>query len=81
MNEDEFIDTILAEAQRQGHEIEEIRNGRQFNFGHKKLHEGHLRKLFPSILEQGAKIPALIDAVASGRPCSHKPMKEIISNI
>lgn len=83
MNENEFIDALLAEAQRQGYEIEESRNnGRQIIFEHeKKLHEGHLRELFPNILDQGANISALIDSVAPGRPCSHKPMREIIASI
>jgi hypothetical protein len=58
------------------------RNGqRQIDFGHKQLHAGHIRPLFPAILEEGRSIPTLIENVAPGRPCTHKPMKEIIAEL
>jgi len=49
--------------------------------GNKKLHEKHLGDLHPDILTDGANVSALIDGVAPGRPCTHKPMKEIIAKI
>ena len=78
MTESEFADTIVAEARRQGYTVENSRNGRQIDFGHKKLHEGHLRALYPAIMTQGANVAALIEAVAPGRTCSHRPMKDIL---
>jgi hypothetical protein len=76
-----FVNLTISEAKRQGSEIEKFtRNGRQINFGHKKLHEKHLRALFLSILLPNADIAALIQKVAPGRPCTHKPMREIICN-
>jgi hypothetical protein len=40
-----------------------------------------LDKLYPDILAPGANVPALIEGVAPGRPCTHRPMKEILRNI
>lgn len=74
-----FTRWIVEEARKRGYPIESTRNGAQINFGHKKLHEQHLRNLHPSILRPGANIGRLIDAVAPGRPCTHKPMREIIA--
>ena len=81
MTESEFVTVVLQEAEQQGYEIEDSRNGRQIDFGHKKLHEGHLRTLYPEILEEDAHVPTLVDAVAPGRPCSHRPMREILARI
>jgi hypothetical protein len=77
----EFVNLTITEAKMQGYPIEKSRNGRQINFGHKKLHEKHLQALFPSILQPNADIAALIQIVARGRPCTHKPMREIICNL
>ena len=79
MTRDEFVDTVVAEAQQQGYTVSSCRNGRQINFGHKKLHEGHLRSLYPAILGDAVSVSTLIDAVAPGRPCSHRPMREILA--
>lgn len=79
MTKDEFINAVIAEARRQGYTIEDSRNGRQVDFGNKKLHEGHLGLLYPRILADGADIAALIEEVALGRPCSHKPMRWILA--
>jgi len=77
-----FVNLTIEEAVKRGYPIEErTRHGRQINFGHKKLHEQHLRALYPAIIQPGANIPALIDAVAPGRPCTHKPMREIIRSL
>ncbi len=81
MTENEFVDSVLAEALRQGYRTGSSRNGRQIDFGHKKLHEGHLRTLYPHILAEDADVTALIEKVAPGRPCSHKPMKEVLAKI
>ena len=78
----EFISRVVTQAKTLGYKIETNRNGqRQIDFGIKKLHEGHLAALYPGILEENANISRLIDLVAPGRPCSHKPMKTIIASI
>lgn len=81
MTQDEFVDVILATARSQGYSIENSRNGRQIDFGLKKLHEGHLMRLYPDIIAEGAQIPRLIEHVAPGRPCTHKPMREIVAAV
>jgi hypothetical protein len=81
MTQDEFVDAIVATARSLDYSIENSRNGRQIDFGHKKLHEGHLNLLYPDILAEDAHIPSLIEAVAPGRPCSHKPMREIVATV
>lgn len=83
MTVDDFIAAILRIAQEEGYKIEtSARNGLpQVNFGKKKLHAGHFRKLYPAILAEDAHIPTLINAVAPGRPCSHEPMRKIIEAI
>lgn len=81
MTEKEFIDAVIFEAQRHGYLVESSRNGRQIDFGHKKLHEKHLCRPYPAILREDMDIAGLIDVVALGRPCSHRPMKEILARI
>lgn len=81
MTKDEFIEAVIREAQQQGYTVEDSRNGRQIDFGHKKLHEGHLSSLYPLIMADGADVAALIEEIAPGRPCSHKPMREILAAI
>lgn len=81
MTEDQFVDAVVWHASNLGYKIEATRNGRQIAFGTKRLHEGHLRALFPSILTDAANVAGLIEAVAPGRPCTHKPMRQIISQI
>lgn len=81
MTEDEFIEKVIIVARNLNFLIEDSRNGRQIDFGHKKLHEGHLRVLYPEILNENANINILIDNVAPGRPCTHAPMRTIIAII
>jgi len=82
MNQQEFIDEVVRCARANGFKIETNRNGQtQIDFGHKRLHSGHLAQLFPEILFRDANIAELVDAVAPGRPCTHKPMREIIVNL
>jgi len=75
-----FVSEVIRVAREQGYKIEtNARHGLdQIDFGHKKLHAGHLEELYPAILEPSAHIPTLINQVAPGRPCAHKPMREII---
>lgn len=82
MNVEEFVEAVVKQASRAGYTTEINRNGqRQIDFGHKKLHEGHLNKTFPEILNPGAKVAQIIELVAPGRPCTHRPMREIVKNI
>jgi len=82
MNQKEFINQVIESARVNGFKIEINRNGQtQIDFSHKKLHSGHLAQLYPEILHRDANISGLIDAVAPGRPCSHKPMRELIEKL
>ena len=82
MNADQFADRVLNLARVQGFPIKTNRNGvEQIDFGHKKLHRVHLCGLYPDVLEDGVHIGRLIDRVALGRPCTHKPMRELVSQL
>ena len=82
MNEQNYIEMVLTTAEKQGYPVKMNRAGlRQIDFGHKQLHEEHLKNLYPQILEPNAHIPSAIEAVAPGRPCTHRPMREIINAI
>jgi hypothetical protein len=82
MNLTSFIDKVLQLAKENGWTLEHTQAGlRQIDFGHKKLHENHLKALYPTILEPKAHIPSLINKVAPGRPCTHKPMRIIITKV
>lgn len=80
---DDFIEDVFRIARARGQTIETNRrnNLRQIDFGHKKLHEGYIKELYPDVLFKDAKISDLIESVAPGRPCSHKPFREIIEQI
>jgi hypothetical protein len=81
MNKKAFVDLFLKIA-REGYRVQINRDGlRQIDFGHKKLHEGHLEKMYPEILQPGVHIPTLINEVAPGRPCAHRPVREIMARL
>jgi len=83
LSRDEFVNEVLRVARERGYTLEynARNNRRQIDFGHKKLHARHLENLYPAILHRGAHIPSLIEHVAPGRPCSHRPMREIIEQL
>ena len=83
LTKSDYLKQVLQVARTQGYKVETSgRSGlEQIDFGNKKLHSEHLEKLYPDILQPDAEIPALIDKVAPGRPCAHKPMREIIQEI
>ena len=83
MNENEFIKEVVRIARSFGYRIEnKFRTTLvQIDFGHKKLHEGHLKAMFPQILQPGANVARLIEDVAPGRPCAHQPMKKILARL
>ena len=79
---DEFVDSVIQIARQMGYSVERGRQGlRQVDFGHKKLHEDHMRNLYPDILQPAANVAKLIDQVAPDRPCTHRPMRQIIAKI
>ena len=82
-NKNEYLDAVFSIAEERGHGIERNqRNGLpQIDFGHKKLHADHLEQLYPNILDTTTKVSVLIEKVAPGRPCTHKPMREIRDEI
>jgi hypothetical protein len=82
MTKEQFIDTVIDVAKKHGYPVRINRyNQWQIYFGHKQLHEGHLAKLYPDILKEDVNIRKLIERVAPGRPCTHRPMEEIIAYI
>ena len=81
MTENQFVDQVCEIAQQLHYPVEDSQNGRQLILQGKKLHEGHLRKLFPAILRSDARIRSRIEDVAPGRPCTHRPMREIIDEM
>ena len=82
MNSQQFIDQVVQLARRAGYKIEVNRYSQvQIDFGNKKLHSGHLERLFPEILSPCANLPRLIENIAPGRPCTHRPMRHIVQQI
>lgn len=78
MNKEQYLHTVFKIAAEHNHTVEFNRDGdRQIDFGLKKLHEKHLTKLYPAILNADAHLPTLIERVAPGRSCAHRPMREI----
>lgn len=79
MTKAEYLNTVFTIGRTMGYGIELNHAGqRQIIFGHKKLYAGHLSAMYPDILADSPNVSKLIDKVAPGRPCAHKPMKEII---
>lgn len=82
MDKAQFVNLAIEIARMNGWRIETNRDGlTQIDFGNKKLHSRHLEAMFPTILENAASISAIIEKVAPGRPCTFKPMREIIATI
>jgi hypothetical protein len=83
ISSDAFVDSVFQIAKELGYPVKLNRDRKmQIYFPNKKaLHEEHLRMLYPDILLNGAQVHKLIKAVAPGRPCSHRPMREIIAQL
>src|SRR5262245_6949854 len=83
IGKEQFIQAAIRFAHSRGFKVESnARTGmQQIDFGNKKLHAGHLRAMYPLALLPNANIPALIERVAPGRPCTHKPMREFIAQL
>ena len=80
---DQFVKEVIRVARERGFKIESnARTGQeQIDFGNKKLHSGHLGDLYPAILSDNPNVSSLIEKIVPGRPCSHKPMKEIMEQL
>ena len=83
ISKDQFVREVIRIARERGYKIESnAQTGQeQIDFGNKKLHSGHLGGLYPSILSDNPNVSSLIDKVAPGRGCSHKPMREIVEQL
>ena len=81
--EEQFVNDFLHLAEKSGNKIERHRDRdiRQIDFGHKKLHEDHVRALFPAILLADEDLGRVIESVAPGRPCTHRPVRIIMAEI
>lgn len=78
----EFVAEVVRIAPEMGYKVETTRNGiPQIDFGNKKLHADHLAQLYPKILTPGINVKDVIELVARGRPCTHKPMRMIIARL
>jgi len=83
ISKDQFIKEVMRVAREYGYKIESnSQTGQaQIDFGNKKLHAGHIADIYPAALSPQANISSLIETVAPGRPCAHKPMREIIEQL
>lgn len=82
LSKGQFVQEVFRIAEKQGYQIEINKNGlKQIDFGNKKLHANHIQQLYPDILALTEELPKLIEKVAPGRPCTHKPMRDIIDQI
>ncbi|QLC50604.1 hypothetical protein HWN40_10375 [Methanolobus zinderi] len=87
INVNDFVNRFFETAEKLGYDVEvckrgEARGKKQIDFGNKKLHELHLRKLYPMLIENG--IDFSYDAfndIVPGRPCAVKGFREISATI
>ena len=80
---EQFIDDVFRIARERGYRIEtnQRNNLPQIDFGIKKLHLRHIKRLYPDVLLENARVNKLIAKIARGRPCTHKPFREIVEQI
>jgi len=83
LSKEQFENEIFRFAEKQGYKIEKNKKNdlKQIDFGNKKVHAGHIQQLYPDILTRTEELPKLIEKVAPGRPCTHRPMRGIINQI
>ncbi len=82
ITKDKFLKAAIFNARKMKYKIQTNRNNQeQIDFGNKTLTTDHLSLMYPAILQPDADIPKIINKVAPGRPCTHKPMKEIVTMI
>ena len=81
--QEDFLSDVFRIAEERGYKIETC-NGKgypQIDFGIKKLHAEHIKKLYPEVLDKDARIGELIECVAPGRPCTDAPFRGIVEQI
>lgn len=72
----EYENKFFEVAKAIGHEIEICKSGpfrdeKQIDFGNKKLHAGHIRVLYPLVIEKGYPISYEdFENKVPGRPCA-----------
>jgi len=82
ITKEKYVKAAIFNARKMKYKIQTNRdNIEQIDFGNKTLTSTHLSLTYPEILRPDADIPKIIDKVAPGRPCTHKPMKEIVALI
>ncbi|NPE28790.1 hypothetical protein HNV12_12665 [Methanococcoides sp. SA1] len=87
MDENEYVNAFFETANEMGYEIETCMRGsakgkRQIDFGNKKLHEEHIKALFPLVQNKGYEFTTEdFNTVVSGRPCAMKGFREINKRI
>jgi hypothetical protein len=81
MNAIDFATQVIKLARFHGYKIQTNRLGlEQIDFGNKKLHSDHLQRMFP-LISSGIEVNKAIDQVAPGRPCCHRPMRELVAEL
>jgi hypothetical protein len=87
VNIDDFMDDFFINAEKMGYEIESCKLGeaqgkKQIDFGNKKLHELHIRRLYPMLIENGINFSyEAFNDVVPGRPCAVKGFREISATV
>ena len=82
MDKMQFINKVIKQARLNGYKVNFNKNDlQQIDFGNKTLHTDQIGELFPQVLVEGVRIDKEIEKVAPGRPCTHAPMKDIITSL
>ena len=83
MKDDEYVDMFFKTAKEMGYTIETCKRGKgrgqlQINFGNKKLHANHIKKLHNLIDEKGISFSYNdFEEIVPGRPCAVKGFRKI----
>ena len=76
MNAEEYVNKFFKAAKNMGYEIETCQRGpyqgeKQIDFGNKKLHASHVKKLYPLVKKKGTNISYEdFEKIVPGRPCA-----------
>ena len=72
---EEYVDKFFETASNMGYEIESCQRGefkgeRQIDFGNKKLHAGHIRRVYPVVKRKSTICYEEFEKIVPGRPCA-----------
>lgn len=87
MKVEDYVNIFFVTAKEMGYQIEMCKRGKargqlQINFGNKKLHADHIRRLYDLIEEKGLSFSYKdFEKIVPGRPCVIKGFKEINESI